>query len=658
VSDQLGGNQTTRCKLGVLLVHGIGDQKEGETLASFGEPLIALMREWIGGHGSKDDGVDVTYASLFPSRRQSPDPAHALIDIRFSPAGEQPQRQQWMFAESWWGEQVRPPGVFDLLGWLFSRGVWVLLAHLAEQAWVFTHPRYDGWHPRLKWLAEKADQTRWRYPAWLWSAALFLPLAALFQCALLVAWVAALVPIPMVRRFIAVVLQHATLILGDSYGLVANETQRGAIITRFQNTVVWLRSRCERLVIVAHSQGTAVVHAAMAGSFIEAPAMLVTFGSGLAKLAQLRRCELVRRPALVAAGWIVPTALFAAFVATMVKVDSVQFVAFFLGLGSAMCALLAGVAWYETRADEHVPAAGAQPGRWVDFYATSDPVPQGDLTEYLHRWQLSSEPIVNRRSILSDHGAYWKNKPEFVMPVVKELDQESGALGLPVLGASGRYVLALRHHRRAIVALSVAWWAMCLSLVTVATWQYSKLAEMGLAFLTRIEDGDLKALAEYVTTAGRIVRWLTSQSWGSVPASYATLGYWGLLIAGMIFLAYLWWQLNVALLTKWDSAQLGDFLRNPTKPFWGPYGALLVWPFVILFSVVPPISFAYAVETGESAWLLPVQAMVSLLLVEVALFQLAAVLGALYTGVMKAWPVARTIARTMWATTARWRARL
>ena len=45
------GSAGKRYELGVLFVHGIGDQKEGETLTAFGEPLIAWIRDWIAGHG-------------------------------------------------------------------------------------------------------------------------------------------------------------------------------------------------------------------------------------------------------------------------------------------------------------------------------------------------------------------------------------------------------------------------------------------------------------------------------------------------------------------------------------------------------------------------------------------------------------------------------
>src|SRR5690349_3798451 len=140
-------------KLGVLFVHGIGEQKEGETLTAFAEPILWWMREAIRGHGQRSvsepysadqvsaleflgtppDGIVVQSASLLPSRRLSASPAHALIEIRVSQSGHQ-QCQQWVFAESWWGEQVQPPAVFELIGWLFSRAPWIALVHVAERA--------------------------------------------------------------------------------------------------------------------------------------------------------------------------------------------------------------------------------------------------------------------------------------------------------------------------------------------------------------------------------------------------------------------------------------------------------------------------------------------------------------------------------------------
>ena len=153
---------------------------------------------------------------------------------------------------------MQPPPVFDLLGWMSRRGPWIAFAHSAERAWLFTHGNVSkGTRPSgvVRHCLEIA-----RVAA---RCLRFLGASASLQLLLLIAWVFALIPIPVVRRYVSAALQKMTSILGDSYGLVANDSQRGAILTRFQETVDWLQTRCDKLVIVAHSQGTAVVHEAI-----------------------------------------------------------------------------------------------------------------------------------------------------------------------------------------------------------------------------------------------------------------------------------------------------------------------------------------------------------------------------------------------------------
>jgi hypothetical protein len=117
--------------LGVLFVHGIGEQKEGETLIAFGESILAWVKRWLLGHGAPSgDGVRVVEALLFPSRRLRPIPSHAWIEIACD--GKREQATTWLFAEAWWGEQVHGPGVLALLGWLISRGPWIVLVHFWE----------------------------------------------------------------------------------------------------------------------------------------------------------------------------------------------------------------------------------------------------------------------------------------------------------------------------------------------------------------------------------------------------------------------------------------------------------------------------------------------------------------------------------------------
>lgn len=40
-------------KVGLLVVHGMGAQKEGETLHEIGDPLLVWVSNWVVGHGGK-----------------------------------------------------------------------------------------------------------------------------------------------------------------------------------------------------------------------------------------------------------------------------------------------------------------------------------------------------------------------------------------------------------------------------------------------------------------------------------------------------------------------------------------------------------------------------------------------------------------------------
>jgi hypothetical protein len=456
------------------------------------------------------------------------------------------------------------------------------------------------------------------------------------QLFLLAAWVFALIPIPAVRRYVSIVLQRATLILGDSYGLVANETQRGAILTRFQGTLNWLGARCDKLVIVAHSQGTAVVHAAIQESLIPRPTLLVTFGAGLAKLSQLRLCEVARGGRLTASGWIVPTVILASLLSiwlgwgTGSQVWGLSLLILTLYVASLACGIGAWTAWNETRTYPQVPPAPSDGGtfRWVDLYASSDPVPQGDLTEHLPDPAILSERIINRRSPLSDHTAYWKNKPEFVSRVVAELDKEAQLLGIPDLRSDEDYQRAKRHHHRTIFALSLAWWGIVVSVLVVAVTQFSYLADIGERLLPELnKSGPLSSLASTLTAPGQVIDWLTRELTGTAPAIYPKLGYASLVVIGLLLLAYLWWHVVAALMIKWDSAQLADFLDYKNSKLWGKYGTWIVWPFMALFVLVSP-AIVYAICVGGNP-LLIVQVAAILIGVLFALSVLLSVIAAI-----------------------------
>lgn len=65
--------------------------------------------------------------------------------------------------------------------------------------------------------------------------------------------------------------------------------------------------------------------------------------------------------------------------------------------------------------------------RWADFWSTYDPAPAGPISPPAGVSVADrSHSTVNRMSILEDHGSYWDNDEEFLIPLLQHIDTPSG----------------------------------------------------------------------------------------------------------------------------------------------------------------------------------------------------------------------------------------
>jgi hypothetical protein len=108
-----------RSRTGVVWVHGIGDQKPGDSLFDWTRPILDTFAEWRRDHDDHhpDDVVGenpVTAASV-----SDPDNRWIAVDI---PAFRSRPRAEWLFTEAYWAGDVRPPS--------FSAAAAYLLGHL------------------------------------------------------------------------------------------------------------------------------------------------------------------------------------------------------------------------------------------------------------------------------------------------------------------------------------------------------------------------------------------------------------------------------------------------------------------------------------------------------------------------------------------------
>ncbi len=278
--------------LGLLVVHGIGDQRQGATLVQWTDALANWLKEWNSEdrtavlHQSADQPrkVAVTRASLRPTDNS---PANVTMQVLFPE--DDIKNQKWLIAEGWWAGAFEPPKFGELWGWSFS-SVPAMLAVHANALIGSAFRRYAT----VSGFARVAGAIRIMLLVTILSILILLSpvILAVLTFVLIAGLVAQALPFPALRSAV----KHAQLILigtiGDSQRLIESPTQAGAIKAPIVEGLAWLRERgCRRVVVLAHSQGAAVTYKALVdlsdglheGDF-EAIDSFISIGSGLPKV--------------------------------------------------------------------------------------------------------------------------------------------------------------------------------------------------------------------------------------------------------------------------------------------------------------------------------------------------------------------------------------
>lgn len=443
-------------ELGVLFVHGIGEQPQANTLLRFATPMIKWLRDWLeqpSAHGvnTPRGQLRIEQSILAPPLLQDAQPAHVLISMDCPASGP----SKWLLAESWWASEFRRPPFSQIAGWLLTVGTWVILSHAGK---------------RVRLAASGWGKTR--------AATGFLSsilLAALLQVLVALLALLAVLPIPPLRKWLSGVLLTLTGTLGDSYVLLSSPIERAAAVHHVRCDLQWLARQCRQVVVVAHSQGAAIAHEALQTTEPANVPLLLTLGSGLGKLEELRILQYQQAiPAVqMVAGqqpaggwrpvrmlWATPWALPLFIVAVLVMIQQIPVAVaqgyleplaeWTAGLSLAVFfwvikGTLAGWGPYLDRL-ARLSLRSVRPDLlWLDCYSRSDPVPNGPLSEeskpveslpqeLLAAWCLSSRmsdsvqipgmysvEVVNQRSVLSDHSAYWDNRDQFVSLVALQV---------------------------------------------------------------------------------------------------------------------------------------------------------------------------------------------------------------------------------------------
>ena len=162
--------------------------------------------------------------------------------------------------ECYWAESFPSPTYRELVKWSVQAVPWALATFIVK---------------RYRQGVEKAG--RWKRGS-SWIAAFVklvaaLAFAPLFVTLLAIALILSLVPISQIQALGLAIQSKLTASVGDSMAFVKSPMRSALVRTRIVEDLKRLKARCSRTIVVAHSQGAAVVLEAMGGmADKEAPA--------------------------------------------------------------------------------------------------------------------------------------------------------------------------------------------------------------------------------------------------------------------------------------------------------------------------------------------------------------------------------------------------
>ncbi|MDP9468129.1 MAG: hypothetical protein M3P32_05235, partial [Chloroflexota bacterium] len=124
-------------EVGVVFVHGMGEQERGDTITEMGEALTEWLRHWleaVPGADFKIRGALLRSGGAAPSG-QTDDAlggqAHVAVRIFTKSASGPPKQQNWLLAESWWAGAFRQASFMEVATWLIAVGPWIIASQRA-----------------------------------------------------------------------------------------------------------------------------------------------------------------------------------------------------------------------------------------------------------------------------------------------------------------------------------------------------------------------------------------------------------------------------------------------------------------------------------------------------------------------------------------------
>ena len=506
-------------RVGVVFVHGIGTQPACETFLEWSCPIVELLSGWRSGHGFGEDPVLRCDYDL-----SGRDLSFLELDV---PEYDGHPAQSWVMTEAWWAATTLSPGLGSMTNYV-SRALPGIMAgirssyNVRAEAWassrsqaraVATGPA-DYAHRKLVLGAVPARRRDWidlldRAQKELTILA-FGPALVLGRIVLMAYAPFRAIPIKPLQDFAA--LKTADNFLTRSFGelpdIIDDPIQAANVRSRLVRAIRGLRGEgCGRIVIVAHSGGAIVSFTTLCDPAYadETVDKLITLGEGLAL------------------AWRIDDASKG------------------LPAGSRLLGDLKAA-----RPDLH----------WADFWSTYDPAAAGPMDPPPGvRLADRSHTTINRMSLLEDHGSYWENDEEFLIPLLQHIDTPTGDPEQSRFFRDASLGTVRQAWRRRRVAVLALWrWIATLAaavpiVLTTLTGSLGVAGRPGPGRLGMDVAGLWGTIPGHEVIAGPLDGFSKVASW---PGFLPTLGEWGLgsVILACAFLALA--RFGVGRWAAWD----------------------------------------------------------------------------------------------------------
>ncbi len=496
-------------ELGILFVHGIGTQRDGDVVLQCGEALHDWLERWAGGRPPGAPASEPRFLEARLTGRGAEAPAHARLMLGSGTATErdgdnESRATSWLLAESHWAESFRAPTFTELLTWALATLPRAVLLHSLNPSRSLRETlelRFRGDRQGLVATdaVDHASNVELVMKTLGGAAWLFVSPVVIFVTlmSLVVVFVLRLIPLAATRSLAGTVQRLLAATLGDSFLFSTSAVTEAAVVTRVEEDLAWLAARCRKVAIVAHSQGAAVSYRLLQRLRLERKlpgnlVQLVTYGSGLRKLTDLVQAEwpLAR---LTLVGWLA-TGLAVALGLLIIRlaVNPSILLAFLLMIPPVLMTVLVTAGSVLIERPKPEPPL---PVHWLDLYASRDPVPNGPVDVRFWRdaaagdipvqrvgddsFSRRSVRVYNRHSILGDHTSYWSDGAgDFIARLLVALAPLAGT-SLISDADTERFERFARIGRRRAGQLAGLRIGVPLVVLSILTWQRDALTGFG-----------------------------------------------------------------------------------------------------------------------------------------------------------------------------------